>query len=290
MRISQSMELLLYSGVGGLRNSAEQGSLLENSRLYAAKMRGASFARARAAASAGAPDSVCATARWVQGPALDEPPNFLTEAASRTPSRAHVPSVYARREPPDVCAALSPSKAHVPHSAAFGAEEEAESCALPALRTWDEGDATLDAMSRKGTLKAPCTPPKPVEAQQDNSDSTDGREPVEDLPARLSVGSWWQGMETNTDAMHGLIDEGTKIFAGDEHDDKENMLAAPSWFCNVKTPSTEIVLPVYPDFFVPANNLRRGFQTDPLGQNKCNELSRFHSARLNAMNCLPGLS
>jgi hypothetical protein len=73
--------------------------------------------------------------------ALDELLDDLSNIAG-----AVFPSVYARREPPpDVCAALSPSKAHVPQSAAFWAEEEAESSALPALRTWDEVDATLDA-------------------------------------------------------------------------------------------------------------------------------------------------
>ena len=279
------MELLLYSG--GLRNSAHEGSLLENPRPYAAKMcEERAFARARAAALAGASDSVCGTARGAPGPVVAEPPKDLSEAASGTPSRAHVPSIYARREPLHVGAALSPSKAHAPQSAALGEEEEAESCALPALRTWDEGGATLDAVSRGGTLKAPCTPPKAVEAQQgmcfiSSSDCTNGREPVEDVPARPSVGSWWRGLETNNAAMHGLIDEGTKELTGDDHDDKENMRAAPSWFCNVRTPSTLIVSPVYPEISVPAphimeqgKNLRRGFRTDPIGQTKCNELSR----------------
>jgi hypothetical protein len=114
-----------------------------------------------------------------------------------------------------------------------------------------------------------------------SSDTTDGTEPVEDVPARPSVGSWWRGMETNNDAMHGLIDEGTKERTGDEHDEKENMYAAPSWFCNVRTPSTLIVSPVYPEIYVPAphimeqaTNLPHVLQMDPICHTKFNELSR----------------
>jgi hypothetical protein len=276
------MELLLYSG--GLRNSADEGSLLRNPRPYAAKMcEERAFARARAAASAGAPDSVCTTARGAPGTAVAQPKKVLKEAASGTPSRAHVPSIYARREPFHVCAARSQSN----EEEGRGEEEEAESCALPALRTWDEGGATLDTVSKRGTLKAPCTPPK--QAQQDmcfiSSDSTDCREPVEDVPARPSVGSLLRGIDRNNDAMHGLIDEGTKERTGDEHDEKENIHAAPSWFCNIRTPSTLIVSPVYREISVPAphimeqaNNLQHGFQTDPPGQSKCNELSMSRSA------------
>ena len=276
------MELLLYSG--GLRSSADEGSLLGNPRPYAAKMcEERAFARARAAASAGAPESVCATAGGAPGTEVAEPKKVLKDAASGTPSRVHVPSIYARREPPHVCAARSQSKAKATQSAALVEEEEAESCALPALRTWDEGGATLDVVPRRGTLKAPCTPPK--QTQQDmcitSSDTTDGTEPVEDVPARPSVGSWWRGMETNNDAMHGLIDEGTKERTGDEHDEKENMYAAPSWFCNVRTPSTLIVSPVYPEIYVPAphimeqaTNLPHVLQMDPICHTKFNELSR----------------
>ena len=281
------MEHLLYNGLGGLRKSADKGSLLHDTRPYAAKKREErDFARARAAHRAAHSESASAYATTVH-PLADyqvvthhdltaiSPYNNAT-----TPSRAHAPFSQTGGDALEVCESLSPSKVHEPGNAvpvhelqtkmpgaACGEEEESASCALPARRTWDEGGATTGA----GNAKGPCTPPVNCMA---------GLEPIEDIPAHPSLGSSWQAMKKRKGEDNRVFsDEDSDALACGENDDKENMNATGSWFCNARTPSTVIVSPIELDpgkiplsapHVEPANQKRRrGFQTNPLGHIAC---------------------
>jgi hypothetical protein len=294
-RAKRPMENLLYNGLGGLRRSADEGSLLHDTRPYAAKKREErAFVRARAAAHSAAHSKSASAPATAVHPLADH-----QVAAATTPSRVHVPFGQTEGEPLEVCESLSPSKAHAPGNAvpvhelhtrmpdAACGEEEPESCGLPARRTWDEGGATTGAVAPRGTPKGPCTPPQPKEAQHgtcfirsNTADGMPGLEPVEDMPAHPSLGSSWQAMQKRKEEdLRVCVDEDSDALACGGGDDKENMHTNGSWFCNVRTPSTVIVSPIESDpdkmplaapHAEPANNKRRrDFQTDPLGHAAC---------------------